>query len=89
MSAPTATASRPVMGGWSSMRKVDGLQAASRPRETLQFRLIYLVSFVVFLLAAIVGRLAPNSWRRGQQGKSIFGEAKSAADTVVPFVFMA
>lgn len=88
MSAPTAAA-RPAMAVWSPMRKLDGPQPGPRQRETLQFRLIYLVSFMVFLLAAIVGRLAPGAWRRGHRGKSIFGEAKAAANTVVPFVFMA
>jgi hypothetical protein len=51
-----------------------------------------MVSFAIFLMVAVIERVLPTNWRShaiGQDGgKSIFGEAKSAARTFVPFAFM-
>lgn len=62
-------------------------------REAKQFHLIYAACFVVFLVVAIVSRLLPRSWRPrapgAKAGKTIIGEAREAADTFVPFAFMA
>ena len=74
---------------WASATRPDHSQADFKEREKLQFWFIYLACFLVFLLAAIVGRLTPWAWRRGYQRKSIFGEAKAAANTVLPYVFVA
>jgi hypothetical protein len=67
------------------------LSSMSRPRkpETTEFRLIFTVSFVIFLMVAIVERFLPSQWRGHAAGdKSIFGEAREAANTFVPFAFM-
>lgn len=58
-------------------------------RETLESRLIFALSFVVFLVGAVLGRLLP--WRAPRMGKgrrSIFGDARSAASECVSFAFM-
>ncbi|MBT8447253.1 MAG: light-harvesting protein [Gammaproteobacteria bacterium] len=62
-------------------------------REAKQFHLIYAACFAVFLVVAIVSRLLPRSWRPRLPGararRTIIGEAREAADTFVPFAFMA
>ncbi len=68
--------------------------ASSRPRrgEVSEFRLIFMVSFAIFLMVAVIERVLPSSWRSPalglDGGKSIFGEARAAAHTFVPFAFM-
>jgi hypothetical protein len=68
--------------------------ASARPRrgEASEFRLIFMVSFAIFLMVAVIERVLPSSWRSHalghDGGKSIFGEARSAAHTFVPFAFM-
>lgn len=68
--------------------------ASSRPRraEAGEFRLLFVASFAIFLLVAVVERVLPSSWRAHafgpDSGKSIFGEARAAARTFVPFAFM-
>ena len=63
-----------------------------RKEEAIEFRLFYAVSFTVFLLAATIARCLPREWRPyplGQEDhKSIFGEARAAANEIVPFAFM-
>ncbi len=58
----------------------------------LLIHFILLVSFAVFLLAALVARLLPGGWRPnlpGSEGQlSIIGEARAAAHTFAPFAFM-
>lgn len=67
---------------------------ASRPRrgEVGEFRLIFMISFAIFLMVAVIERVLPSSWRSHalgpDGGKSIFGEARAAAHTFVPFAFM-
>jgi hypothetical protein len=61
-------------------------------RDAIEFRLIYIASFTIFLAGAAIERLMPWRWlalwsgsrRRG----SIIGEAKAAANTFTPFAFM-
>lgn len=68
--------------------------ASSRPRrgEVGEFRLIFMVSFAIFLMVAVIERVLPSSWRSHafgpDSGMSIFGEARAAARTFVPFAFM-
>jgi hypothetical protein len=68
--------------------------ASSRPRrgEASEFRLIFMVSFAIFLLVAMVERVLPSSWRSQvgapDGGKSVIGEARAAARTFVPLAFM-
>jgi hypothetical protein len=44
------------------------------------------VSFLVFLVAAVAGRLLPGQAHR--EARSVLAEARAAAHTFVPMVFM-
>ena len=74
------------------MARSGSVSARPRREEAGEFRLIFMVSFAIFLMVAVIERVLPTNWRShaiGQDsGKSIFGEAKSAARTFVPFAFM-
>ncbi|WP_119169153.1 hypothetical protein [Algihabitans albus] len=69
-------------------------QVRNRRRNagSYEFWLYFAVSFPIFLTIAVLARLLPRSWRPGLtelRGKgSVFGEAKAAANRVLPFVFM-
>lgn len=60
--------------------------------DVRQFRFIFAVSVAVFFVVATVVRLLPRSWRpwttprRGR--RSLIAEAKSVANTFIPFAFM-
>lgn len=66
--------------------------ARTRSKETWEFRLIFAVCFLMFLIGACFARLLPRRNRAGAAHplgpKSIFGEAKLAASNSVPFAFM-
>jgi len=59
-----------------------------RREETVEFRLIFATAFIVFLVAATVGRLLPGQWQPHRAGGSVFAEVRAAASTIVPFAFM-
>lgn len=52
----------------------------------LQFRLIFAVCFAVFLIAALLERLLPWTWRRGKA--SPFAQAWQSARTCTTYAFM-
>jgi hypothetical protein len=65
----------------------NGPHARIRAREAKEFRLIFLVTFPIFLAAGLVTRaLSPR--RSNIQHKSVFAEARAAANTCIPFAFM-
>jgi hypothetical protein len=72
----------------SSRRSLSKFKRA----ESLEFRLIYIAAFVVFLIAATVERIVPL--RRLLSGatagarKSILEQAKDAANTCAAYSFM-
>jgi hypothetical protein len=72
------------------MERMSGVMARPRKQEATEFRLIFVASFAIFLMVAIVERFLPSQWRQlGADGnKSIIGEARAAARTFVPFAFM-
>jgi hypothetical protein len=72
------------------MQQMSGSVGRPRRQEATEFRLIFMASFVIFLMVAIVERFLPSQWRPlGAEGhKSIIGEARTAARTFVPFAFM-
>ena len=74
------------------MTRANGTSPRPRRGEVSEFRLIFMVSFAIFLLVAVVERVLPSSWRShagaADGGKSIFGEARAAARTFVPLAFM-
>jgi hypothetical protein len=59
-------------------------------RDTIDFRLIYIASFIIFFAGAALGRLMPWRWLRWSSARrgSIISEAKAAANTFTPFAFM-
>lgn len=60
-----------------------------RQRDRLEFRLLLWACFALFLVIAAAGRLLPRAWRPFRAaGKSVIGEAREAANTIVPFAFM-
>jgi hypothetical protein len=61
--------------------------SSDRMLEIAQFRLIFGVSFVAFLLGAIVSRLSP--WRQAEaRNRSVFAQALAATHRTIPFAFM-
>jgi hypothetical protein len=74
--------------GMSHLPKPDSRRRA----DEVQFRLVYLFTLPVFVLAAFVARLRPARWksRNAEAGSrsSIFGEARAAARTCGSFALM-
>ncbi|MEO1328386.1 MAG: hypothetical protein AAFW46_01855 [Pseudomonadota bacterium] len=65
-------------------------RGARRRRKAAEFRLYFLAAYPLFLLVALASRLLPRSRRPFSAGErsSVFADAKAAAYTVLPFVFM-
>lgn len=66
-------------------------RSSRRASETWEFRLYVAAMFPIFLVIAIVARLLPRSWRpfSSDTRRSVFGDARAATFTVLPFVFRA
>lgn len=57
--------------------------------ESLEFRLIFIAAFAVFLVTATVERLLPITWfKAGRKRQSIIEQAKEAANTCAAYAFM-
>ncbi|MBO0903095.1 hypothetical protein [Jiella sonneratiae] len=60
--------------------------------EQQEYRLVYAVTFPIFLAVALVSRLVPARLRPTQFGHgglfAVFRDAKAAANAVLPFAFM-
>jgi hypothetical protein len=65
--------------------------SASR-RESREFRWILAVSFLAFLVVAVIARCLPRRWRpwsdQSVEPLSVIAEAKAMANTYAPFIFM-
>lgn len=62
-----------------------------REKEAIEFRLIFAVAFIAFLLEAVGRRVLMRGARMSSQSggyKSVIAEAKAAAHRCVPFAFM-
>jgi hypothetical protein len=57
---------------------------SSRPGDTFEFHLVYVVCFVAMLLPAAMRRLVNKT----NSGRSIFGEAKTLASNCAASSFM-
>lgn len=61
-------------------------------RDAIDFRLIYIASFIIFFASAALGRLLPWRWlgsaSDARRAGSIISEARAAANTFTPFAFM-
>jgi hypothetical protein len=65
-------------------------RSRSRRRQSIEFRLIYAVSFVILLATVLVERLFRLVTWRAPSGpsKSILQETREAAGATVPYAFM-
>lgn len=67
-------------------------QSKFKRTESIEFRLIFIAAFAVFLVAATVERILPMRWLRKRADrsprKSIFEQAKEAANTCAAYAFM-
>ncbi|MFT4077922.1 hypothetical protein [Rhodomicrobium lacus] len=61
--------------------------ARIRAREAQEFRLMFIATFPLFLAAGLVKR-AVSPRRGAARRKSVFAEARAAANTCIPFAFM-
>jgi hypothetical protein len=98
-SIPALRTQPPAPAGPFELSKEDSM-ADTRTRkhsshgalETAEFRLIFVASFIVFLLEAIALRAIP--WRGRQhlpaaeRKKSILAQARASIDRTIPFAFM-
>lgn len=65
---------------------LDAPIAQKTGREALEYRLVYIVGFSAFFVAALVRRLMPWTWGRCES--SVLTEARLRADGTIPFAFM-
>ena len=70
----------------------DSILTHQKQRDVNQFRTIFAVSFVLFFLVALCGRLLPRSWRFWLVGTSsgylsITEEAKLMVNSSLPYAF--
>ena len=73
----------------TALNRVNDPMSHFAERETRQFRLIFGLSVVVFLIVGAVARLLPRSLRPWPAGRrSLFAEAKAVANRFIPFAFM-
>ena len=71
----------------ASQARPDESHAHIRAREAKEFRLIFLATFPLFLIAGVVARAL--SRRHGHRPwNTVISEARAAANTCIPFVFM-
>jgi hypothetical protein len=65
-------------------------RSSGHAQEEVDYRLIFGIAFMAFLVGAIVSRVMP--WRAGAReagrAHSVFAQARAAADRIVPFAFM-
>jgi hypothetical protein len=62
--------------------------ATSRPRERIEYFLVYAVCFVVMLIPASLRRLLPRPDNAAASPQSIFGETRAIAANCAATAFM-
>jgi hypothetical protein len=71
---------------------IDPGRRRQRHEESLEFRLLLVITYPVFLAAALIDLLLPARLRffaiGGERSVNIFARAWTAAHTTIPFVFM-
>jgi hypothetical protein len=69
-----------------------GVWLKSRKRDEWLFQLICIVTFPLFLLAAVVARMRPERWsfvpRETQMRRSLLAEAAAATRSTIAIAFM-
>jgi len=72
--------------------KSDSAKLTLRRQEAREFRLLYWVCFVIFLVVAAFARVLPgrraSDTRLAGVRRSVFAEARASASTLIPFAFM-
>lgn len=66
--------------------------ARARREERSSYKRVWFFVFFVFLFVSAFARLMPRAWRPsefGHNGRSVFADARVAADQTVPYIFMA
>lgn len=90
--APSGAPSTRMEREGRAMRRSKGQAMEGRfgvAGEAIESRLIFALTFPVFLAAVLVARLAPAARRSGVGSRrSILAEARAAANTCIPFAFM-
>jgi hypothetical protein len=69
----------------------EAQSAKSNPKKSIEYHLIFSVSFIIFFLAALIERLMPWTWwsrSRLHLRTSIFARAWDAAQTCTAYAFM-
>ena len=60
--------------------------------ETREYKVLFAATVTVFFFIALMSRLLPKAWRplpkMGGDARSVYAEARQAADTVVPMAFL-
>ena len=63
-----------------------------RRTETIEFRLIFVLAFSAFFVAALVERVMPRHWLHHvdgeQQSRSVVAQARHAANTCAAYALM-
>ncbi len=69
-----------------------GYGTSTSRRESREFRWILAMSFLAFLVVAVIARCLPGRWRpwsdQSVEALSVVAEAKAMANTYAPFIFM-
>jgi hypothetical protein len=66
--------------------------ARVRKEERSSYKRVWFFVFCIFLFVSAFARFLPRAWRPsefGQNGRSVFADARVAADQTVPYIFMA
>ena len=66
--------------------------AKPKKQDAIQFRLIFTLTFAVFLLTSVIERALPHKWAQrageGEVRKSVFEHAREAAHISAAYAFM-
>lgn len=71
-----------------SMTDMTRGAAHTRRAEAIELKLILVLTYPIFLLAALLGRLAPARTQRSGERISVFREARLRADQTIHLAFM-
>lgn len=76
----------------SMMAEVIAKRSQRKQTEQREFQIVLGAFFALFLVIALASRVLPRAWRPldrgGLRARSVIGEAKAAANEIVPFLFM-
>jgi hypothetical protein len=84
-----ANRAEPLVSGNGNTRNRHATGVKTRRKQSIEFHLLYGVTFAVFLLAALVEAINPlRSRGRDQKSESIIQKARFGAQTCVKYAFM-